>query len=184
MLQLRVVRADDLPGRKVKGSVPVFQAKDETVVRRVLRFDERFGELVGQCEHDPVIRKAVYPVPVYKADSYESIVAAHGQQTNCATYEARVIMFNPAVYGVAARVAFLIPTCGAFTAKDVEQQWDLAEQMVNQQVDVSTGKGTDVVNTSVCFKTNVGPIVKRASDGDAKRRSLMIRLLSSGGLFG
>lgn len=147
----------------IVGPVPVILAEDETKVKGRVAWDHRWDTLVGFC--GPVDNHVCEPN--YKElvgtgnEGYTKIVDSF--RTNRIGAFARVVMVNP-LHRSLPRLALVVTcTCNCFDATWVREQWNRIEELWNKE----------------CAEI-VGPIVGHASDGDSRRRQLMLADYTSG----
>ena len=141
----------------VEGPVPVILAEDETKVRSRITWDARSDGLVGFCgEKDSHVCKSSFKPTVGNGeDGYSCIVDSF--RLNDKGSFARVIMVNPLHDKLPRLVLAVSCTCNRFNSDWVRNQWS----------------SIDVLWQDICG-TVVGPIVGHASDGDSRRRQLML----------
>lgn len=144
------------------GTVPTMLAEDETVVKRSVRWVARDDVLLGFCgpidNHNCI---SDYIVEVGSGvTGYESIVNSF--KSNVRAHYARVLIVNPLHARLPRLVAVIQLTCNRFDSKDVQNQWE--------KVRVLWSKHLSAV---------LGPLIGHSSDGDARRRKLMLEDFTS-----
>ena len=141
----------------VVGPVRVILAEDETKVKGRVAWDHQMDTLVGFCgtktEHVCVTD---YKLVVGIGDAgYDNIV--DGFCSNHVGAFARIIMVNPLHLSLPRLVLCVTCTCNCFDASWVRQQWQRIEDLWRKEC-----------------QDKVGPIIGHASDGDSRRRQLML----------
>ena len=91
---------------------------------------------------------------------FESIVNLF--KSNVCAHYARVLIINPLHARLPRLVAIIQLTCNRFDSKDMQNQWE--------KVRVLWGKHLSAV---------LGPLIGHSSDGDARRRKLMLEDFTS-----
>ena len=74
---------------------------------------------------------------------------------------ARVVLLNPLHPALPQLVLLIAPTCNRFTSEDVKAQWDLISSQYKKWLEHI-----------------IGPLIGHSSDGDARRRKLMVNDLT------
>ena len=142
--------------------VPVLTAEDETSIKAEIKYCQKTDELIGFCgkkgkEEDG--QKCSMPnTRIIIGDdesSYSKLTEAFRDRT-IASY-ARVILLNPLSTLLPRAVVLLLPTCNRFTANDVKDQWESIHRYYVEKLE-----------------SVIGPLIGHASDGDSRRRSLML----------
>ena len=87
--------------------------------------------------------------------SYSKLTEAFRDRT-IASY-AKVILLNPLSTLLLRAVVLLLPTCNHFTANDVNDEWESIHRYYVEKLE-----------------SVIGPLIGDASDGDSRRRSLML----------
>lgn len=143
--------------------VPVLLAEDETAIVANVSYDQARDVLQGFCGPNRPDHKCVEnaEVPVGEGvQGYDTIVQAF-QDKRIGTH-ARVIMINP-LHPLLPKIPILIhPTCNRFDHEFVREQWMRVEDFYNQHL-----------------AQIVGPLCGHSSDGDTRRRKLMLQDVSS-----
>ena len=163
--QMSILMRDVLAKYKIP-KVPWLAAEDETLVERIVTYHQETDELVGFCglkSDDPKQHKCFFDVKIVLGDddnSYERLTNAF--KSNKIGSFARVILLNPMHKALPRLVACMIPTCNQFNHFDVDRQW--------KQVSMNFKNSLEDV---------VGPLVGHSSDGDSRRRKVMVQLMLS-----
>lgn len=143
---------------RITGAVPVILAEDETKVKSRISWDSRSDVLVGFCgskvDHrcDSHFRPAVGSGEA----GYSNVVDAF--KLNRIGSFARVIMVNPLHDRLPRLVLVVNVTCNCFNSAWVREQWSVIDGLWQEH----------------CEEV-VGPIIGHASDGDSRRRQLMLQ---------
>ena len=144
-------------------SVPVLAAKDETGIIGQIVYNQASDELLGFCGVKGLEHKCLdyFTVVVGNGEEgYNSIVNAFDQY-KVGTY-GRAILLNP-LHPHLPRIAVLtMPTCNKFDSTFVHRQWQDVERLYEQEL-----------------KEIVGPLIGHSSDGDSRRRKVMVQLATS-----
>jgi hypothetical protein len=141
----------------ISGLIPFEASEDETKCISLATWNRSTDEIEGFCGpkgDSATPHKCDFNVFI-TAESYESIVDAF--QTQQVAEMARLIVCNPLVDGFPRLVYAILPTCNRFDAAQVQEQWDQIHAIHNQ-----------------FLSATVGPLIFHASNGDARRRKLMI----------
>jgi len=155
---IATIYADAKATHGIIGSVPVILAEDETKVRGRVAWEARSDTVVGFCgpKADHVC------IPLYKPSvgagegGYNKLVESF--KLDKVGGFARVIVVNPLHEKLPRLVLVAICTCGCFDSNWVRQQWDQIDELWKKH----------------CYSA-VGPIIGHASDGDSRRRQLMLQ---------
>ena len=144
------------------GHVPVIFAKDETKVKSRIVWEASSDTLVGFCgsmdSHCCVSN--FKPVVGCGNSGYEAIVDAF--RLNKKGSFTRVIMVNP-LHALLPRLILVVScTCNCFDFDWVRRQWSDIDHLWKK-----------------CCAATVGPIISHASDGDSRRRQIMLQDYSS-----
>ena len=128
--------------------VPVLAAEDETAILGQISYSERTDELLGFCGVTGADHKCL---------DYFTVVNAFNE------YKigpfARAIILNP-LHPKLPRIPVLIMlTCNRFDHEFVFRQWQTVERLYEKELQ-------DIV----------GPLIGHSSDGDSRRRKLMLQL--------
>lgn len=144
------------------GSVPVIVAEDETMIKRMVRWIARDDQLVGFCGKK-IDHTCISNFVVLVGDGengYHRIVDAF--EHNVIAHYARVLIANPLAECLPKLVLLIQLTCNRFDSMSIKEQWKEVNLHWNMYV-----------------KDVIGPILGHASDGDSRRRKLMIEDYSS-----
>jgi len=141
----------------LEGPLPCYLAEDETCVKRMVRWLPKSDTLLGFCgkkEGHKCI--AGLEIKVGEGQSgYKAIEDAF--QENVVGHQARCIIVNPLHPEFPRLCLVATSTCNQFDAKWVQDQWEEIGAMWKQ-----------------IYLHSVGPILGHASDGDSRRRKLML----------
>ena len=139
----------------VQGQVPIILAEDETKVKTRISWEARSDGLVGFCgsKEDHICVSSFKPVVGNGESGYDAIVDSF--RSNKKGSFARV---NPLHDKLPRLVLVVSCTCNCFDAEWVRNQWNCIDALWQE----SCGEA-------------VGPVVGHASDGDSRRRQLMIK---------
>ncbi|CAM6105892.1 unnamed protein product [Calypogeia fissa] len=151
----------------ILGPVPCYLAEDETYVKKTVRWLPKYDTLLGFCgkkeDHECLVGLEIVvgdgEIGFNNiADSYEGYVKGH---------QARCIIVNPLVVGLPRLCILATITCGKFDAQWVRHQWKILQSLWDIQ----------------CLDA-VGPLLGHASDGDSRRRKLMLQDYTGKGISG
>ena len=137
--------------------MPAILAEDKTKVKGRIAWNHRWDTLTGFCgPNDNHVCVSNYKEVVGSGEEgYNKIVEIFC--TNRVGALARIVMVNPLHESLPRLVLVVMCTCNCFDAPWVRQQWLRIDDMWNKDC-----------------KDIVGPIVGHASDGDSRRRQLML----------
>ncbi|KAL2643716.1 hypothetical protein R1flu_011303 [Riccia fluitans] len=139
------------------GDVAVILAKDETWVKPTVRWEARRGTLIGFCgDKDNHVCKMGLEVEVGFGESGYSKIVESFEQKIQGSY-ARVVIVNPLHEKLPRLIVYASITCNSFTVSWVRDHWKGLKQRWDK-----------------CCRQVVGPVLGHASDGDARRRKLML----------
>jgi hypothetical protein len=141
----------------IVGLIPFEASEDETKCISLATWNRSNDEIEGFCGDksiDAKLHKCSFNVFVTAA-SYESILEAF-QKLHLAEM-ARLIVCNPLIKGFPRLVHAMLPTCNRFDASQVQDQWDQIHAIHDKYLSAS-----------------IGPLISHASEGDARRRKLMV----------
>ena len=145
--------------------VPVLLAEDETAIVSSIHYCAERDVLLGFCGTAGINHQCddLCVVPVGEGEEgYENIVNAF--RTLKRGTHARAVIINP-LHPELPKIPILIqPTCNRFDNQFVRRQWDTIEALYNDYLE-------DIV----------GPLIGNASDGDSRRRHLMLNHAQAGG---
>ena len=147
--------------------MPILIAEDETAIKKEIVYDQRDDTLVGFCgkktqqrkEHDCFDNDTI--TLGSDSGSYERQLNAF--KSNVVATNGRVLIINPLHRSLPKLRVLLKPTCNRFSAADIEKQW----------------KAVEVNCKQVVLQDIVGPVLGHSSDGDSRRRKLMLKQMSS-----
>ena len=141
----------------IVGPVPVILAEDETKVKGKVAWEQKSDTLAGFCgvKENHVCMSGFKPSVGSGDDGYNSIVDSF--RNDRVGGFARVVMVNPLHQSLPRLVLVVNCTCNCFDAAWVRRQWGVIEKIWEDEC-----------------KDIVGPIVGHASDGDSRRRQLML----------
>jgi hypothetical protein len=141
----------------ITGPIPVILAEDETKVRSRVSYEQRFDTLAGFCgpKDNHMCVSDYKPNVGIGEDGYNKIL-------NCFRSDkvggfARVVMVSPLHDKLPRLVLCVSCTCNCFNSQWIKDQWDRIDQLWDKHC-----------------KIVVGPIIGHASDGDSRRRQLML----------
>ena len=143
--------------------VPVLMAEDETAIKAIIEYNQKYDELVGFCNVNTKIPKDHRCFQGNNArfvvgndeNAYDNIVQMF-EKYKIGGY-ARVVLLNPLHPCLPRIVALLAATCNKFTYEDVLAQWQQLETLYK------------------CYLEDIlGPMNGHSSDGDSRRRKLML----------
>ena len=139
------------------GPIPVILAEDETKVRSRVHYEQRFDTLAGFCgpKDNHICVSNYKPIVGIGDDGYNKIL-------DCFRFDkvggfARVVMVSPLHDKLPRLVLCVSCTCNCFDSQCVKNQWVKIEKLWDKHC-----------------KDVVGPIIGHASDGDSRRRQLML----------
>jgi hypothetical protein len=142
---------------KVTGPIPVILAEDKTKVKSRVCWEQKWDSLAGFCgPKENHMCVPLYKVVVGSGESgYEKIVDSF-QKDKIGGY-ARVIVVCSLHSALPRLVLSVTCTCGCFDFAWVRRQWDRIDMLWIED----------------CLD-GIGPILGHASDGDSRRRQLML----------
>ncbi|KAL3698404.1 hypothetical protein R1sor_012480 [Riccia sorocarpa] len=147
----------------IVGDVPVFFAEDETRIKPRVRWESRRDALTGFCglkEVHTQCRLGMEVIVGSGEEGYFRIVDSF--ESNGVGSYARVIIVNLLHEDLPRLVVSASVTCNSFVASWVREQWEWMKREWEKQC-----------------RLTVGPIIGYASDGDNRRRKLMLADYSS-----
>ena len=145
--------------KEIANQVPWLCAEDETGVQKGVTFHQETDLLIGFCGKKVDDHKCLTDFQLVIGDtdeSYEFMVKCFREY--CIGTLARAMILNPLHAGLPRVVIGLFPTCNKFTHKDVEKQWIAIEEIFERKM-----------------SERIGPLVGHSSDGDSRRRKLMMQ---------
>ncbi len=138
--------------------VPVIIAEDETAIVPEITYNQTKDTLEGFCGVKGINHKCLDHFDVHVGmgeDGYNNIVNAFRDLAiGC---HARAILINPLHPGYPKVPVLIQPTCNRFDADFVKNQWLQISQFYNEHLRF------------------IGPLIGQASDGDSRRRKLMLQ---------
>ena len=143
--------------------VPVLIAEDETAVEGKIEYDQAKDAMLGFCGRQGIDHQCEDNVEIVVGDGehgYQQIVDAF--QTYKIGTQARVMIINPLHPDMPKLPILMHPTCNRFDSEFVKGQWDQTDHLYITHIEAS-----------------IGPLIGRSSDGDARRRKLMLLNASS-----
>lgn len=142
------------------GPFPVLAAEDETGIIGQISYNQKTDELLGFCGVIGTEHKCLDYFTVSVGDGeegYKSVANAF-QRYKIGTY-GRAILLNP-LHPKLPRIAVLtMPTCNKFDHTFVYLQWQDVERLYEQEL-----------------RPIMGPLIGHSSDGDSRRRKIMLQL--------
>ena len=144
--------------KNIKTSIPFILAEDETVIEGRGEYDAKTDKIWGFCGPKSEDHKCedFYTLVVgNNNNAYERL--QHFYQTSVVGNYARVIMVVPLHREFPALVVYLQATCNRFTHNNVLHQWLRLEELCKR-----------------LLEPVLGPSLGHASDGDSRRRKLML----------
>eukprot|EP00112_Aurelia_sp_Birch-Aquarium-sp1_P019012 Seg4620.1 transcript_id=Seg4620.1/GoldUCD/mRNA.D3Y31 product="hypothetical protein" protein_id=Seg4620.1/GoldUCD/D3Y31 len=142
----------------IKHSVPCVTAEDETWIIERVEYNQGKDEAWGFCgekKEDHVCEEDFVVTVGNDEGSYSRIVDAF--KNNQKAGYLRIIILSPLHRKLPRIVTMIQATCNRFTHADVKSQWRRLLGLASEE-----------------FEKQVGPIIGHASDGDARRRKLML----------
>ncbi|KAL3683565.1 hypothetical protein R1sor_001587 [Riccia sorocarpa] len=142
----------------IQSNVPVILAEDETRVKPRVRWEPRRDTLIGFCgEKVEHVCKVGIEIEVGSGEAgYSKIVDSF--EHNIQGSYVRVVIVNPLHVKLPKLVLFASTTCNSFSADWVRVHWDALKESWDQSC-----------------RSSIGPIIGHASDGDSRRRKLMVQ---------
>ena len=152
------VYSDIMSSKNIIGDVLTETAEDETVIISKIEWDIKRDEGWGWCGREEEGHVCV-PNFVHEVgddeNSYSRLVTAF--EKNRKAGHARAIIINPIHIDLPPFVILLQAVCNKFTSEMVRNQWNNIKTLYNDHL--------------LCV---LGPLVGHASDGDSRRRKLML----------
>lgn len=140
------------------GPIPVLMAEDETKIKTRVSWESRSDTMTGFCGRvDDHVCEPGYSVVVGDDEAGYNKILDSFQNCRMGTF-ARVIMVNPLHTKLPRLVIAICCTCNSFNSSWVREQWVHMEKLWAAEC-----------------KQVVGPIIGHASDGDSRRRQLMLQ---------
>ena len=141
----------------ISGAVPVILVEDETKVRGRVSWEARSDTLLGFCGHTENHKCITDYKPTIGVSEvgYNKVIDSF--RLDRVGGFARVIVVNPLHDKLPRLVLAACCTCGCFDSGWVRAQWNRIDELWAKH----------------CYSA-VGPIIGHASDGDSRRRQLML----------
>lgn len=145
------------------GRVPVERSEDETAIVTKVTYHEKTDTLNGFCGDDGPAHQCLGhadEVHVGDGEAGYNIIREAFNTKRIASY-ARAVLLNP-LHPSLPKIAILIaPTCNRFDHVFVQRQWQVIDDLYKEHLEPV-----------------LGPLVGGSSDGDSRRRKLMLQLAS------
>ena len=141
-------------------TIPVLAAEDETAIMAQVTYNEAKDELLGFCGVDGDGHQCLdhFTVNVGEGEEGYNTITSAFQEYKIGSY-ARAIILNP-LHPNLPRVAVLcMPTCNRFDTAFVHRQWQEVQRLYEHDLEPV-----------------IGPLIGNSSDGDSRRRKLMLQL--------
>ena len=144
---------------------PWLCAEDETGIEEVVTYHQDTDEMIGFCGKRYQVQndhKCLQNVQLTIGDdnlSYKKIVDAFKEYT--IGKSARVLILNPLHKLYPRIIISLMPTCNRFTQHEVLDQWQQINRLFKETLE-----------------EEFGPLIGNSSDGDSRRRKLMVQLMT------
>ncbi|KAL2641549.1 hypothetical protein R1flu_009136 [Riccia fluitans] len=141
------------------GDVAVIQAEDKSRVKPTIRWEASRDTLFGFCgdKHNHVCKMGL-EVEVGSGESDYSKIVESFEQKIQGLY-ARVVIVNPLHEKLPRLIVYASITCNSFIASWIRDHWKGLKQRWDK-----------------CCRQVVGPVLGHASDGNARRRKLMLEV--------
>ena len=141
-------------------AVPVLAAEDETAIIGHVTYHQNTDELLGFCgvngQHHACVDH--FTVVVGEGEEGFATIVNAFKEYKIGTF-GRAILLNP-LHPNLPRIAVLVmPTCNMFDHHFVYRQWQEVKRLYDQEL-----------------KDIVGPLIGNSSDGDSRRRKIMLQL--------
>ena len=144
-------------------SIPVLAAEDETAIIAQVTYNETNDVLLGFCGMNGDNHQCLDHFAVDVGDGeegYNAIISAF-QECKIGSY-ARAIMLNPLHPNLPRLAILCMPTCNKFDTTFVHRQWQEVQRVYERDLEPV-----------------LGPLVGNSSDGDSRRRKIMLQLAGS-----
>ena len=144
--------------------VPWLTAEDETAIEKNITYLQENDELLGFCgketenSKDHVCLSNFHIIIGDDDESYAKMINAFKSYRK-GNY-ARVVLLNPLHRRLPRLVICLVATCNCFSHFDVFNQW--------REIETYFGRHLEEV---------AGPLIGHSSDGDSRRRKLMVQMM-------
>lgn len=145
-------------GHGITRPVPIILAEDKTKVKGRVAYEPKWDTLAGFCgpSEDHVCISSFKPLVGSQEEGYNNIL--HSFRSNKVRGFARVTVVNPMHEKLPRLVLVACCTCNSFDSNWVRRQWDIIDGLWAKE----------------CLSI-VGPIVGHSSDGNSRRRQLMLQ---------
>ena len=143
--------------------VPVLAAEDETAVISKVTYSQEKDELLGFCGIKGANHQCLDQFTVRVRDGeegYNTIFSAF--RNNVIGNYARAIILNPLLPNLPRLPILIMPTCNRFDTEFVHRQWQDIERLFEGELEAT-----------------LGPLIGHSSDGDSRRRKIMLQLMRS-----
>ena len=143
--------------------VPVLAAEDETAVISKVTYSQEKDELLGFCGIKGANHQCLDQFTVRVGDGeegYNTIFSAF--RNNVIGNYARAIILNPLLPNLPRLPILIMPTCNRFDTEFVHRQWQDIERLFEGELEAT-----------------LGPLIGHSSDGDSRRRKIMLQLMRS-----
>ena len=143
--------------------VPVLAAEDETAVISKVIYSQEKDELLGFCGIKGPNHQCLDHFTVKVGDGeegYNNIFSAF--RNNVIGNYARAIILNPFLPNLPRLPILIMPTCNRFDTEFVHRQWQEIERLFEDKLEAT-----------------LGPLIGHSSDGDSRRRKIMLQLMRS-----
>lgn len=141
-------------------SVPFLAAEDETAIIGRVTYHQDTDELFGFCGVNGEHHACLDHFAVVVGDGEEGFTAIVNafKEYKIGTF-GRAILLNPLQPNLPRIAVLVMPTCNRFDHHFVYRQWQELKRLYDQEL-----------------KNIVGPLIGNSSDGDSRRRKLMLQL--------
>ena len=141
----------------IVGPVPVILPEDETKVKGRVAWEPKWDTLAGFCgpSENHVCVPGFRPLVGSGEEGYRQLLESFGKNRK-GTF-AQVVVVNPLHERLPRLVLVVCCTCNCFNSDWVRGQWDTIDRLWEEECLVA-----------------VGPIIGHTSDGDSRRRQLML----------
>ena len=143
--------------------VPVLAAEDETAIISKVMYSQKKDELLGFCGVKGPNHQCLdhFTIKVGEGEEgYNTIFSAF--RNNVIGNYARAIILNPLAPNLPRLPILVMATCNCFNADFVYRQWQEIERLFENELEAT-----------------LGPLIGHSSDGDSRRRTLMLQLMRS-----
>ena len=165
MSKIAVIYSESIAKQfKNRGSlVPVLAAEDETAIISKVMYSQKKDELLGFCGVKGLNHQCLdhFTIKVGEGEEgYNTIFSAF--RNNVIGNYARAIILNPLAPNLPRLPILVMATCNCFDADFVYRQWQEIERLFENELEAT-----------------LGPLIGHSSDGDSRRRKLMLQLMRS-----